>query len=72
LLDKIDVAAIDANTTLAGDQAFTFIGAANFSALGQVRYAGGIVQFNNIGNNNADMEIALTGNPALAAGGFIL
>ena len=37
LLDKIDVAAIDANTTLANDQAFTFIGAADFSALGQVR-----------------------------------
>ena len=72
LLDKINVAAIDANTTLANDQAFTFIGAANFSALGQVRYAGGIVQFNNTGNNNADMEILLTGNPNLTAGGFIL
>jgi len=72
LLEKIDVAAIDANTALVGDQAFTFIGAAAFSALGQIRYAGGIVQFNNTGNNNADMEIALTGNPTLAAGGFIL
>jgi Ca2+-binding RTX toxin-like protein len=73
LLDKIDVAAIDANTTLAGDQAFTFIGTANFSALAQIRYAGGgLVQFNNTGNNNADMELTLTGAPNLVAGGFIL
>ncbi|MEI6617391.1 MAG: M10 family metallopeptidase C-terminal domain-containing protein, partial [Cyanobium sp. ELA507] len=72
LLDKINVAAIDANTTLAGDQAFTFIGTAAFTALGQVRYAAGLVQFNNTGNNNADMEITLTGNPNLVAGGFIL
>ena len=72
LLDKIDVAAIDANTGVNGNQAFTFIGAAAFSALGQIRYVAGLVQFNNTGNNNADMEIALTGNPALAASGFIL
>ena len=72
LLDKIDVAAIDANTNLAGNQAFTFIGTAAFTALGQVRYAAGLVQFNNTGNNNADMEITLTGNPTLVAGGFIL
>jgi Ca2+-binding RTX toxin-like protein len=72
LLDKIDVAAIEANTNLAGDQAFTFIGTAAFTALGQVRYAAGLVQFNNTGNNNADMEITLTGAPNLVAGGFIL
>jgi Ca2+-binding RTX toxin-like protein len=72
LLDKIDVAAIDANTTIAGDQAFTFIGNANFSALAQIRYTGGIIQFNNAGGNNPEMEIALTGRPALAAGDFIL
>jgi Ca2+-binding RTX toxin-like protein len=73
LLDKIDVSAIDANTILAGDQAFTFIGVARFSALGQIRSAGGgLIQFNNTGNNNADMEITLTGAPNLTVGGFIL
>jgi Ca2+-binding RTX toxin-like protein len=73
LLDKIDVSAIDANTTLAGNQAFTFIGVANFSALGQIRFAGGgLMQFNNTGNNNADMEISLTGAPNVTVGGFIL
>ncbi len=72
LLDKIDVTAIDANTGVGGNQAFTFIGAAAFSALGQARYAGGLLQFNNTGNNNADMEIALTGNPTLVAGDILL
>jgi hypothetical protein len=65
--DTIDVSAIDANTNVAGNQAFAFIGTAAFSALGQARYVGGILQFNSTGNNNADMTIALTGNPAITA-----
>lgn len=38
--DRIDVSAIDANSTLSGDQSFTFIGAKNFSnnAAGQLRF----------------------------------
>lgn len=37
--DKIDLSAIDARTNLAGDQAFTFIGAATFSGVsGQLRF----------------------------------
>lgn len=38
LMDKIDVADIDARATQAGNQAFTFIGTNNFSAAGQIRY----------------------------------
>jgi Ca2+-binding RTX toxin-like protein len=34
--DRIDLAAIDANVTLAGDQAFSFIGAAALTGAGQV------------------------------------
>jgi Ca2+-binding RTX toxin-like protein len=37
--DKIDVHSIDANATLAGDQAFSFIGPNAFSAPGQIRYS---------------------------------
>jgi Ca2+-binding RTX toxin-like protein len=35
--DRIDVEAIDANTTLGGNQAFTFIGTAAYSGAGQIR-----------------------------------
>jgi Ca2+-binding RTX toxin-like protein len=38
--DKIDLSAIDARTNVAGDQAFTFIGAAAFSGVaGQLRFS---------------------------------
>jgi Ca2+-binding RTX toxin-like protein len=47
--DKINLHAIDANGTIAGNQDFTFIGAANFSAPGQVRYS----------NNGVDTFIEL-------------
>jgi Ca2+-binding RTX toxin-like protein len=42
--DVIDVSAIDANLVAAGDQPFTFIGSAAFSAPGQLRYSGGLLQ----------------------------
>jgi hypothetical protein len=71
-IDIIDVSAIDANTGVGGNQAFTFIGTAAFSALGQVRYTPGVLQFNSTGNNNPDMTIALTGNPVITAASFIL
>lgn len=70
--DIIDVSAIDANTTVGGNQAFTFIGTAAFSALGQVRYTPGVLEFNSIGNNVLDMSIALTGNPLITATSLIL
>ena len=36
-LDKIHLAEIDANASVAGDQAFSFVGDAAFTAAGQVR-----------------------------------
>jgi Ca2+-binding RTX toxin-like protein len=39
LSDRIHLSSIDANTGVAGDQAFTFIGTAAFTAAGQIRYA---------------------------------
>src|SRR5262249_21186760 len=64
--DVIDVSGIDANTGVAGDQAFTFIGAAAFTAAGQLHYVQDTVNHLTIleGNVNAglgaDFQIALS------------
>ena len=82
--DKIDVSAIDANTSLFafGDQAFTFLSTpgAAFTGVGQLRYRyetiGGqdytIVEGNNDLLRSADFSIALLGRHALSAADFIL
>ena len=73
--DKIDLSTIDA---IAGgaNNVFTFIGAAAFTALGQVRaFASGantIVDINTAGSNAADMRIVLTGLHTLDAADFVL
>ena len=74
--DRIKLAAIDANTGVAGDQAFAFIGSAAFSAAGQLQvtatasatYIRGDVD----GDGGADFMIRLSGNQTLAASAFIL
>lgn len=68
-LDKIDLSVIDANTSVAGDQAFIFIGNAAFTVAGQVRYSGGLLQANVGGanGNGADFSITLTGAPVFVA-----
>ena len=62
--DRIDVSQIDAKSGLAGNDSFTFIGAALFSAEGQIRAvqsgANTLLQFNTSGVNGAEMEIRLT------------
>ncbi|MEH1839672.1 MAG: hypothetical protein V7L20_13080 [Nostoc sp.] len=70
--DQIDLSSIDANSTIAGKQAFTFIGTRPFSAVGQIRYAAGILQGNTAGNLSANFEIQLTGAPPLVASDIIL
>ena len=47
-------------------------GQPRFNALGQARYANGLFELNFTGGNNADLQIALTGNPTLVAGDVIL
>ena len=63
--DKIDVHSIDANATLAGNQAFTFIDEAAFSAPGQIRYYdNGVDTFIELNTGNvlaADAAICLSG-----------
>lgn len=82
--DRIDVSAIDANSSLfaRGDQAFTLLAqpGAAFNAAGQLRYSyqsvGGveytIVEGNTDGDRSAEFSIALLGRHVLSASDFIL
>ena len=70
--DIIDLSGIDANTRARGDQSFSFIGTAMFSAYGQVRYASGIIEMNTTGDNKVDMSIEMIGNPVITAASFNL
>ncbi|MGI9127736.1 MAG: S8 family serine peptidase [Roseomonas sp.] len=71
--DRIDLAMIDANTRLAGDEDFSFIGSAGFSRVaGQLRFAGGVLQADVNGDARADMEIAVQGVSWLLTADFIL
>jgi Ca2+-binding RTX toxin-like protein len=67
--DQINLAEIDANVLVAGNQAFTYIGGAAFTAAGQVRYAGGVLQGSTDADTAAEFEIQLLGTPALTVGG---
>ncbi len=74
--DLIDLAALDADTGIAGDQAFTFIGAAAFSGAGQLRAVTGggftVVSGDVNGDGAADFALRLGGVHALGAGHFVL
>ncbi|MBK8173912.1 MAG: hypothetical protein IPK66_00990 [Rhodospirillales bacterium] len=69
-IDKIDLAGIDANTLVSGDQAFVFIGTSAFTAAGQIRFAGGILEGNIDGDNAAEFQITLS-TGSVVAGDFI-
>jgi Ca2+-binding RTX toxin-like protein len=71
--DKIDLSAIDANTGLPRDQAFTFM-TTPFSAAGQVSYSGGIISINTNADTAAEFQIQLTGvvPASLTASDFVL
>jgi Ca2+-binding RTX toxin-like protein len=76
--DRIDVSLIDANTSVAGDQAFTSLigGSAEFSAAGQYRFvkmANAVqVEFNVDADSKADMVISINTADAAAANWFNL
>jgi subtilisin family serine protease len=70
--DRIDLAAIDANSRLSGDQAFTFIGSASFTRLaGQLRFADGVLQADVNGDARVDMEVSILGVASLLGADFI-
>jgi Ca2+-binding RTX toxin-like protein len=77
-VDRIEVEAIDAKAGVMGDQAFTFIGGADFTGEGQIRVLQSgvhtIVQFNTSGTGGAEMEVLLADFIAtnLSAADFIL
>lgn len=74
--DDFDVVSIDARANAAGNQAFVFIGAAAFTAQGQIRIivqgANVVVQANTSGTLAADFEVFVLGVGTLAAGDFLL
>ena len=70
--DVIDLSDMDSNLNVAGSQSFQFIGAAAFSAAGQVRYTGGILSADTDGDGTADWQIALTGTPVVTITDFLL
>lgn len=75
--DKIDLARIDANTTIANDQAFSFIGKAAFSGnAGELRYgiSGGVTTFSADVNGDgiADFRVSLDRSLAMVASDFLL
>lgn len=60
--DQINLAAIDANALLSGDQAFTFIGDAAFGPVaGQLRFGGDILSGDVNGDAVADFHVQLLG-----------
>lgn len=74
-LDKIDLSTIDANASLTGNQAFSFIGANVFSnTSGQLRFDSvSNSVFGDInGDGNSDFQIVLSGITSLVSADFIL
>ena len=75
-IDWIDVCQVDANTGIAGNQRFSWIGSQDFTAAGQLRvvHADGVTTI--YGNTDADMtpefQIELTGTVNLHSYYFIL
>jgi len=74
-VDRIDLSAIDADATTAGNQAFTSI-VANFTSEGQIRITDNgvntIVAVNTSGAGGAEMVLRISGVIALDAGDFVL
>jgi serralysin len=76
-VDRIHLAAIDADTTVEGNQAFTFIGVSAFSgAAGELRaYVSADITMlagDVDGDANADFAVALSGTISLSASNIVL
>ncbi|QRM28922.1 PQQ-dependent sugar dehydrogenase [Microvirga sp. VF16] len=74
--DHLDLSRIDANALRGGNQAFAFIGNAEFTAAGQVRYEAAGSETRVLLNTDADLAaegiIRLSGIRSLRSGDFIL
>ncbi len=78
-IDDIGLSVIDANSTLAGNQAFAFIGNAAFSSVaGQLRFTSSaagqftLIEADTTGDGKADFQITLFGAKTLLATDFVL
>lgn len=74
-LDKIDLSTIDANSTLANDQAFlsSILTSGAFTSIGQLRLVGDILSGNTDSNfATSEFEIQLTGVTSLTSADFVL
>lgn len=75
-IDWIDLCGVDANTGVAGNQAFTWMGTGAFTGAGQLRYVhvGGMTEIygNTGGDATPEFQIELTGTLTLHAYDFIL
>jgi len=68
--DQIDLSAIDANSNVAGDQAFSYIGSSAFShTAGELRFADHLLQGDVNGDGTADFAIRVNAD-TLAASDF--
>jgi Ca2+-binding RTX toxin-like protein len=75
--DKIDLAGIDANTGVAGNQGFSFIGTGVYTHhAGELRYvfsgADTVIGGDVNGDGTSDFHIVVAGHVALTAGDFVL
>jgi Ca2+-binding RTX toxin-like protein len=71
--DRIDLRIIDADSLMAGDQAFAWIGGSSFSAVaGELRFATDTLEGDVNGDGLADFQISLTGVASLTVGSIWL
>ncbi|RON96786.1 hypothetical protein BK674_24915 [Pseudomonas moraviensis] len=69
--DKIDLTKFDANLLSAGVNGFSFIGAADFTGAGQLRFVDHVLSGNVSGNAGADFEIQLVGVNSFSANDLV-
>ena len=71
--DRIDLRSIDADSAVAGDQAFTWSGAARFvGRRGQLRAEDDRIEADLDGDRQADLVIVLIGSPAVTPDAMLL
>lgn len=71
--DRINLAALDANPGVAGNQAFSFVQSFGANASGQVTYAAGVISISTDADSAAEYQIKLAGiiPDSLSASDFI-
>jgi serralysin len=71
--DHIDLRGIDANTSVSGNQAFSFIGKSDFTnKAGQLKFSGGVLSGDVNGDGAADFQIKVSNLSTLSKGDFYL